>query len=179
MASFCNRFKGFGVLTSSIFAIFYLLGRVALTKQCERYRKGKGCHTPWCRRGAHLASVAHWACITQSLSVTFPAAKQSLGRYSFPVPLRVGGCVNTGRAWRRVTSMVWPMTLSMCKLPLPCYTVKRCKKVDKQCGISTAWGMQLEMWANAQHDGRPSEYRWRPLFNATKFGWRPLLDAVQ
>jgi len=24
---------------------------------------------------------------------------------------------------------------------------------------------QLEMWANAQSDGRPAEYRWRPLFN--------------
>jgi len=22
------------------------------------------------------------------------------------------------------------------------------------------------MWANAQHEGRPAEYRWRPLFNA-------------
>jgi len=22
------------------------------------------------------------------------------------------------------------------------------------------------MWASAQHDGRPTEYRWRPLFNA-------------
>ena len=22
------------------------------------------------------------------------------------------------------------------------------------------------MWANAQHAGRPAEYRWRPLFNA-------------
>ena len=29
---------------------------------------------------------------------------------------------------------------------------------------------QLEMWANAQRDGRPAEYRWRPLFNAAKFG---------
>jgi len=38
---------------------------------------------------------------------------------------------------------------------------------------------QLEMWANAQRDGRPAEYRWRPLFNAAKFGLRPLLDAVQ
>jgi len=28
------------------------------------------------------------------------------------------------------------------------------------------------MWANAQHDGRPVEYRWRPLFNAAKFGFR-------
>jgi len=33
---------------------------------------------------------------------------------------------------------------------------------------------QLEMWANAQRDGCPAEYRWRPLFNAAKFGWRPL-----
>jgi len=28
----------------------------------------------------------------------------------------------------------------------------------------------LEMWANVQRDGRPAEYRWRPLFNAAKFG---------
>ena len=31
------------------------------------------------------------------------------------------------------------------------------------------------MWANAQRDGRPAEYRWRPLFNAAKFGWRLVL----
>jgi len=37
----------------------------------------------------------------------------------------------------------------------------------------------LEMWANAQRDGRPAEYRWRPLFNAAKFGWRTLPDTVQ
>jgi len=30
--------------------------------------------------------------------------------------------------------------------------------------------IQLEMWANAQRDGRPAEYRWRTLFNAAKFG---------
>ena len=35
------------------------------------------------------------------------------------------------------------------------------------------------MWANAQRDGRSAEHRWRPLFNAAKFGRRPLLDAVQ
>jgi len=35
------------------------------------------------------------------------------------------------------------------------------------------------MWANAQRYGRPAERRWRPLFNAANFGWRPLLDAVQ
>jgi len=29
---------------------------------------------------------------------------------------------------------------------------------------------ELEMWANAQRDGRPAKCRWRPLFNAAKFG---------
>jgi len=38
---------------------------------------------------------------------------------------------------------------------------------------------ELEMWANAQRDSHPAEYRWSPLFNATEFGWRPLLDAMQ
>jgi len=33
------------------------------------------------------------------------------------------------------------------------------------------------MWANAQRDGRPANYRWRHLFNAAKFGWRPLLEC--
>jgi len=33
------------------------------------------------------------------------------------------------------------------------------------------------MWDNAQRDGRPAEYRWRPLFNAAKFGWRPILEC--
>jgi len=29
---------------------------------------------------------------------------------------------------------------------------------------------KIRMWANAQRDGHPAEYRWRPLLNATKFG---------
>jgi len=33
------------------------------------------------------------------------------------------------------------------------------------------------MWANAQRDSRPAEYRWRPLFNAAKFGSCPILDC--
>jgi len=36
---------------------------------------------------------------------------------------------------------------------------------------------QLEMWASAQRDGRPAKYRWWPLFNAAKFGWRPQLEC--
>ena len=29
---------------------------------------------------------------------------------------------------------------------------------------------KTRMWANAHRDDRPAEHRWRPLFNATKFG---------
>jgi len=32
------------------------------------------------------------------------------------------------------------------------------------------------MWANAQRDGRPSEYRWRPLFNAAV--WQTLTAGI-
>jgi len=35
------------------------------------------------------------------------------------------------------------------------------------------------MWADAQCDGRPAEYRWRPVFNATKFGDAHYYSAVQ
>jgi len=37
--------------------------------------------------------------------------------------------------------------------------------------------MKTRMWANAARDGRPADYRWRPLFNATKYGSRPLLEG--
>ena len=36
--------------------------------------------------------------------------------------------------------------------------------------VSVKYISKLEMWANAQRDSRPAEYRWRPLFNAAKFG---------
>jgi len=36
--------------------------------------------------------------------------------------------------------------------------------------LSTETEPKLEMWANAQRDGRPAEHRWRPLFNAANFG---------
>ena len=36
--------------------------------------------------------------------------------------------------------------------------------------VALAKQKQTRMWANAQPDGRPAEHRWRPLFNAAKFG---------
>ena len=29
---------------------------------------------------------------------------------------------------------------------------------------------KTRMWADAQRDDRPAQYRWRPLFNTAKFG---------
>jgi len=43
------------------------------------------------------------------------------------------------------------------------------------CWVGHKTSTQLELWANAWRDGRPAEHRWRPLFNAAKFGWRSLL----
>ena len=51
-----------------------------------------------------------------------------------------------------------------------------CVETDMTSGSYT---LLTRMWANAQPDGLPAEHRWRALFNAAKFGWCPLLDAVQ
>jgi len=37
---------------------------------------------------------------------------------------------------------------------------------------------KTRMWANAQRDGRPAEYRWRPLFNARKVWLTPAATTV-
>jgi len=49
---------------------------------------------------------------------------------------------------------------------------KKTKKIatyflKKSLGSET---VTTRMWANAQRDGHPAEYRWRPLFNAAKLG---------
>jgi len=44
-------------------------------------------------------------------------------------------------------------------------TFNQTRKVKKLENIS-----KTRMWADVQRDGCPTEYRWRPLFNAAKFG---------
>ena len=45
------------------------------------------------------------------------------------------------------------------------------QKIWKSHSIPISTKTRLtRMWANAQPDGRPAEHRWRPLFNAAKFG---------
>jgi len=36
--------------------------------------------------------------------------------------------------------------------------------------LGSQTNQEIEMCANAQRDGRPAAHRWRPLFNAAKFG---------
>jgi len=50
-----------------------------------------------------------------------------------------------------------------------CYGIKNIYVRIKLC--------MTRMRVNAQRDGRPTEYRWRPLFNAAKFAWRPLPEC--
>ena len=40
--------------------------------------------------------------------------------------------------------------------------------------MQTLWKIEsTTMWVNAQRNGGPVEYRWRPLFNAAKFWLTP------
>ena len=39
-----------------------------------------------------------------------------------------------------------------------------------ELGLGLQKNFQTRTWANAQPDGRPAEHKWRPLFNAAKFG---------
>ena len=40
----------------------------------------------------------------------------------------------------------------------------------KQSVSTRTVNLYIRMWAGAQRDGRPTEYGWRPLLNAAKFG---------
>ena len=50
----------------------------------------------------------------------------------------------------------------------------RCKLVFVQHGAEVDL---TRMWDNTQRDGRPAQYRWRPLCNASNFGLRSLLEC--
>jgi len=54
---------------------------------------------------------------------------------------------------------------------------RRCTYTINQPECNSRKLFQTRMWANAQRDGRPAKYRWHPLFNAAKYGWRELLKC--
>jgi len=67
------------------------------------------------------------------------------------------GSSDTGKHNNTDEQAVKPPTLARCLLQ---HSLSWTSKVISQ----------LEMWANAQRDGHPAEYRRRPLFNAAKSG---------
>jgi len=70
-------------------------------------------------------------------------------------------------AWTELNYWTWGLTSSV--QFVPCERAFRLHR-----GV---FHSETRMWANAQRDGRPAEYRWRPLVNAAKFGWRPILEC--
>jgi len=66
-------------------------------------------------------------------------------------------------------------------------TMMRYERERLKCQLNLLYGTNIRkirrrtrntrIWANTQRDGRPAEYRWYPLFNAAKIGWRPLLEC--
>ena len=82
---------------------------------------------------------------------------------------------------RRLVAKSLPDAACIDKLPYTNYdysyvsnsTVCVCLYYCLQCFDAVGWASTTtatRMWANAQPDGRPAEHRWRPLFNAAKFG---------
>jgi len=85
-----------------------------------------------------------------------------------------------------ITDSRWTLVSWFCVSFLPLFVVqKNLYKPDAlpvtqqtlskyRCKLKTA---TTRMWANAKRDGRPAEYRRRPLFNAAKCGWCPLPEC--
>jgi len=65
---------------------------------------------------------------------------------------------------------IFPFVPKWIRTNFPCTEVTAVRSDLLNCKIT-------RMWADAQRDGRPAEYRWRPLFNVAKFGWRSLLEC--
>jgi len=77
----------------------------------------------------------------------------------------------------------------ICKIQRWTFSGTQCRSIYYADSINWS-GRELNHWISLhwvqvtksllkqyQYDGRPAEYRWRPLFNAAKIGWRPLLEC--
>jgi len=56
------------------------------------------------------------------------------------------------------------------KTKIPTYKNGKIVRSSDACMLCQLCTIITRIWAVAQRDGRPAEYRWRPLFNAAKFG---------
>jgi len=85
---------------------------------------------------------------------------------------------NSGcRTWQQTVATGLWATLQVCHCTdtMVNSNLVHLQHVTVHCGMrhasSNSKKINTRMWANAQPDGRPAEHRWRPLFNAAKFGW--------
>ena len=135
---------------------------------------GALCSTPQSLADAHYYMPCSNATKTQNL-LKFVGVPQTTGSFS----------AASGPKFTSLATGVLHVPTYQCAKFCPVLTTYVWDICSQTSLISlTAWPTNKDtnktrMWANAQRDGRPAEHRWRPLFNAPKFGWRPLLDAVQ
>jgi len=77
-----------------------------------------------------------------------------------------------------------PQTLYKNQMECLCAELQYSSFADRQMDNpkhKLSWTVNTDktrMWANAQHDGRPSECRWHPVFNAANFGWHPVRECL-
>jgi len=104
-----------------------------------------------------------WATFRCLFSLNFPRLEYQLSMYPGFRSIVLGGSLVT--AVNRKNSLA---VLLYIHLQPPNWQKNINKnKQNKQVQYTLK---KTRMWANAQPDGRPAEHRWRPLFNAPKFG---------
>jgi len=120
------------------------------TYQAEITHRFQAATRQVCRQDKTI-SMSHWHrnfCRVQQTYYTQPAA--------------VLQHCNTSICWLTSWSHEWVWALHPFGLQQSNWTST--KNIHVICGWYFL--LQLEMWANAQLDGHPAEYRWRRLFNA-------------
>ena len=130
---------------------------------CGRWSPDKGKCGQGGRRSGNSCSSSGYE-ITRSLSAQFDARViVSMGHR--PVLL----VVTTVLVRRKQTSS----SVLRCTIRYDTihYSIFTCSQKLTNSQLNLPYGTkQTRMCANAQPDGRPAEHRWRPLFNAAKFG---------
>ena len=126
------------------------------------------------REGAILMAKRAGQGLTRTCPRSIYSKRFSRGQhcYGADADLVVIDEVHTGRIWRiRLNHYSLPV-LTGC---INSRAVAMGVQYPCHFGHPCPWVLYLalertRMWANAQRDGRPAEYRWRPLFNAANFG---------
>jgi len=91
----------------------------------------------------------------------------NIGLFSIKVPILVKLCPTVIEI---LTFNKWSQKFTVFRSVISYLQSMELTDVSIYAIVALAKQKQTRMWANAQPDGRPAEHRWRPLFNAAKFG---------